>query len=151
MRSITIVRGLIAGASALVVAAALVVAQPANPAAAQSSDAAVRQTVRTAHAEALEALRTGSTAPLRSYTRNATGQVAEQLGAMREMGVTVLAAGEPSFDEVDVAGGSATVVTSTTLRVSYYGLFTDSVTVEITWYLVNSGGRWVVDGAEIYL
>jgi len=150
MRSLTIVRGILAGASALVVAAALIVAQPANPAAAQSSDAAVRQTVRTAHAEAFEALRTGSTAPLRSYSRNAAIQIAEQLNAVRDLGVTVVNAGEPRFEDIDVEGGSATVVTTTTLRVSYYGLFTDSITVEITWYLVSSGGRWIVDGAEIY-
>src|SRR5215216_1116332 len=100
MRSLTIVRGILAGASALVVAAALIVAQPANPAAAQSSDAAVRQTVRTAHAEAFEALRTGSTAPLRSYSRNAAIQIAEQLGAVSDMGVTVVNAGEPRFEEI---------------------------------------------------
>jgi hypothetical protein len=118
---------------------------------AQSSDAAVREAVRTAHTEALESLRTGSTRPLRSYTPYAAAQIAEQLNAYRDYGVVVIGASEPSFGGVRVSGGSASVITRTSLQVSYFGLFSDVITADITWHLAYQNGRWVVDAAEITL
>jgi hypothetical protein len=136
----------------LIVAVVLVGLQPATPTrAAQPADAAVERVVRDAHAEAIELLRTGRTDILRSYTRNAVDQIAEQMEQFRALGVTLRAASEPVFQGIRVEGNRAAALTLTNIEVTYFGFFTDLLKAEITWYLLFDGSRWLVDALEIEL
>jgi hypothetical protein len=138
--------------SALTVIATLAALLPAmSVRAAQPEVAAVEQTVRDAHDEAIELLRTGRTNGLQSYSRTAVDQIREQLEQFRALGVTLHAASEPAFQVIQVDGGRALAVTLTNIEITYFGAFTDLLTAKIAWYLVFDGSRWLVDALEIEL
>lgn len=143
-------RALIAVVALAAVAAAGAL-RPSQPTEAQSTQAVVERAVRDAHAEAIEMLRTGQTGGLRTYTRNAAGQMVDALREFQSLGAVLTAAAEPSFQETRVNGNDATVVTLTNIEVAYFGFLGDLLTARITWYMVQSGGRWLVDAVELEL
>jgi hypothetical protein len=119
-----------------------------RPAAAAPS---VEGTVTDGHRELLAAMRTLSTADLRSFTPGAVRQVRDLLDQFRGFNATVRPLGELEITDSEQFANSATVWTYEVVNLTYFGLPAQAVDVYITWSLVRTPGGWLVDAVEVEL